>query len=422
MLVTSDCSFPRFTQLRTSNQGRPRRVSPLALLHLPSILAAARPAPLPLLEVSLTAVGYTLLLSGTLHLTTRGAAAVSNSVELTSLASSRHRSRSSVEAKLQLISTPNKMLIKVKRVQLTSDDPRLVARGDHAALTLANHALLSPHYYALLQPESPVAGVQAETGGIAVILYCAETGRSAITCLPPSFGGQGAVLGAQCDYLRKARATVDIECVVLRIEEDQQSARIVRDSIHLFAQAYGLGLTSRIKNVDKYFAFSVMKTSGTITLYNEPEEIYDVRALPEDHYFELCSLLTGVQDLVHEQGAASGMLIKCQCQYDGTQLVRRLPQLTPSAQDLLKANEHVAILNSDESLDALMSSMRDAAASDEGLLGWVQSAAAAHLKEKGPFCSVCAEVERLRRCTGCMWVYYCSLEHQREDWPHHKEW
>ncbi len=38
-----------------------------------------------------------------------------------------------------------------------------------------------------------------------------------------------------------------------------------------------------------------------------------------------------------------------------------------------------------------------------------------------PKCSVCNDTTRLLRCKRCKRVYYCSPDHQKEDWTHHKQ-
>jgi len=40
----------------------------------------------------------------------------------------------------------------------------------------------------------------------------------------------------------------------------------------------------------------------------------------------------------------------------------------------------------------------------------------------GPWCSVCAKSEGLKQCGGCGWEAFCSTEHQKQEWPHHKSW
>lgn len=40
----------------------------------------------------------------------------------------------------------------------------------------------------------------------------------------------------------------------------------------------------------------------------------------------------------------------------------------------------------------------------------------------GPLCTICAKENVAMQCSGCGMEFYCSAEHQREDWPHHKGW
>lgn len=41
---------------------------------------------------------------------------------------------------------------------------------------------------------------------------------------------------------------------------------------------------------------------------------------------------------------------------------------------------------------------------------------------KNVWCTVCGAASGLALCQGCGVDTYCSVEHQREDWPHHKDW
>ena len=36
-------------------------------------------------------------------------------------------------------------------------------------------------------------------------------------------------------------------------------------------------------------------------------------------------------------------------------------------------------------------------------------------------CRVCDSTEKLKKCTGCGTVYYCSRDHQAKDWKAHKK-
>lgn len=38
-----------------------------------------------------------------------------------------------------------------------------------------------------------------------------------------------------------------------------------------------------------------------------------------------------------------------------------------------------------------------------------------------PSCAVCQKTNDVRRCTRCLGIFYCSIEHQREDWSKHQK-
>jgi hypothetical protein len=40
--------------------------------------------------------------------------------------------------------------------------------------------------------------------------------------------------------------------------------------------------------------------------------------------------------------------------------------------------------------------------------------------ELAPCCKSCSRPEKMEECSGCTVIYYCSDEHKRRDWSHHK--
>lgn len=36
------------------------------------------------------------------------------------------------------------------------------------------------------------------------------------------------------------------------------------------------------------------------------------------------------------------------------------------------------------------------------------------------YCAVCEVESNLKACSGCGEIYYCSVEHQKQDWKQHK--
>ncbi|ORY86723.1 hypothetical protein BCR35DRAFT_313278 [Leucosporidium creatinivorum] len=41
---------------------------------------------------------------------------------------------------------------------------------------------------------------------------------------------------------------------------------------------------------------------------------------------------------------------------------------------------------------------------------------------QGSWCAYCGKSEGLRRCSGCAWETYCSVEHQKLDYADHRSW
>ncbi|ORY78036.1 hypothetical protein BCR35DRAFT_305193 [Leucosporidium creatinivorum] len=47
---------------------------------------------------------------------------------------------------------------------------------------------------------------------------------------------------------------------------------------------------------------------------------------------------------------------------------------------------------------------------------------AASLAAHGAFCAFCGNLGADKKCSGCHWETYCSVGHQKKDWPHHRDW
>lgn len=123
----------------------------------------------------------------------------------------------------------------------------------------------------------------------------------------------------------------------------------------------------------------------------------------------------------------NGIFSALPCLYDGTAYAERLPILSDKARTALAAEKR-ELTEASKRGQTLLEYI-ELTKLDGPLSGIPFTGLEASLREllvpfaaSGPLCSVCAKLGVSKRCAGCQVDCYCSVEHQREDWPHHKSW
>lgn len=116
--------------------------------------------------------------------------------------------------------------------------------------------------------------------------------------------------------------------------------------------------------------------------------------------------------------------------YDGQQGWTRLPVLSDLARSLLQearmdrfaadgTRKGFSLSTAERTLSKYMKDPTLAHASST-LQGSLDSLGV--LAAFGAYCAVCGKLGDAKKCGGCEWETYCSVEHQREDKPLYKCW
>lgn len=328
------------------------------------------------------------------------------------------------------------MPINITTRTLTPNDP--FAKPSEARTPQDNDALslwinLTYSCYVLLGPESKKIGVGRHLlpSTHVLILHCDETKRSCVVS-----SGHKARLGFQTynshlSYVTRGARKTLVHALELCDGVDTPSA-LGSLSSSLRASAERLGHRIEVVKLEvPSQACAVLFERATATvewLLKSPHADFNDAQWPqldvEDAFpttWSMLKLLQAKLDVFH------GTVSALPCIYNGRAYAERLPILSDEARTILAAVrrelaeagkrgqspiEYAKTTDLDAPLDGIPAPGLEA--TFRQLL--------VPLAASGPLCSVCAKLGVTKRCADCRVDFYCSVEHQREDWPHHRSW
>lgn len=288
-------------------------------------------------------------------------------------------------------------------------------------LTSGTSVLLEPDSskvaagYALSQFKQPV-----------LILHCDETQRSALLAVHVSMHAI-CTYDRQLSYITKAATSSTIHAAIV-VHADSAPPSLT-SNLRTSAERMGLQISITSHVVPSNTEGILFERAGgkSTCFLPSPRVNFNSSWWPEPNveliFAPLCTDLTLFQmmvDILH------GVVVtEVPCVYDGAAYPKRLPVFSNHARDTLAVvkREIAAARKSGRSPDD-SDDWRD---NMDAPLGKLNVAGAKGLRRYlmplwlfGPLCGVCAKMGVSKQCAGCGVECYCSVEHQREHWPHHK--
>lgn len=319
---------------------------------------------------------------------------------------------------------------------ITSSDPFAkppVARTPSDNAVLSETILLPLGSLALLHPNSSKTGIAVDVTDFPIpvlILFCDATKRSCIIAVDEArLLSQGH--DAQLSYIAQGASRPVINASFLYFGSlTPPNRKILGYALRASAKRTSVQVKVNIliPPVQASAIFLARGTGAVEALLPSPEARFNTEKWPEPE--AVASFLMMWQGLNFFQHGCyfgdSADFAPIPCLYDGETYPERLPVLSSEALDVL------AVVKRE--MAAVVKNGKDPA------FGWWQDALAASLgigaldgqedairrlllpvRLFSPACIVCAKERVSLRGSGCG-MEYCSSEHQRENWPHHKEW
>ncbi|ORY86757.1 hypothetical protein BCR35DRAFT_324588 [Leucosporidium creatinivorum] len=210
------------------------------------------------------------------------------------------------------------------------------------------------------------------------------------------------------------------------MEKSAEPAPAVEKNIRGLGDAHQLAFTFRYEEKKDATVLAVPKGSCQMVLYHPTPQV--PHFLPISDPFSLpFKMLVALETSAAAPNKGDRVPLMW-CQYNGMRKADRLPVLSNTARDALKAARLEATRHQHPN-----ERPREAFADLEKLYSKAKKThpgqgearivgAAKGLVQLGPYCTVCARSDSLLKCTGCGVNHYCSRAHQKQDWPHHRDW
>ncbi|ORY86750.1 integral peroxisomal membrane peroxin-domain-containing protein [Leucosporidium creatinivorum] len=273
-----------------------------------------------------------------------------------------------------------------------------------------------------------------------LVAHCAATSRSFVFL--PTLDGVAPsknlleVCKEGVEYASDGKKDESIEVLVILYDEpdtvnDSRVAAFppaLRAFLRSHPLAFRLELLPPVKT--KAEAFTVDKSSGTVTLLScppgRPSKSAEVSRF--DPFFTNAGMLLGLDSITQATLENSEYLYWRQYEGDHeSKTLPILPRLTRSRLLSRRAAKGGHTAATMEEIFKLRDLHLGAAArietNEQGVSPWTfVDATIDSLFAVPPSCIICAKEGSLFKCGGCGWEYYCSSEHQQQDWPCHKSW
>ncbi|ORY78097.1 hypothetical protein BCR35DRAFT_332476 [Leucosporidium creatinivorum] len=301
---------------------------------------------------------------------------------------------------------------------------------------LARSLYLATCSYVLLNLDTPKRFVIRDlpAQSIGIVMHCQETRRTTVGDMR-SAGMDWSPFEEQLCFVSDGKE-VKVDVIVIYDPEDPPSPAL-KPFLLALASSTSLSLKLSFSTAVSSRAPSALQVEreGARTTIMYLSDLFQINCdvtvnSEEQRRFEMrWAALAALESAVEDPERTNPISIRWQ--YGPHESAQRLPVLSYGIRTLLKGAWE-ARLQADGSLlgfspSAQVNGKRLISNIEEGRLntlpfvdrsGNLLSAAV----ERGPWCSICAKSEGLKQCGGCGWEYYCSAEHQQQEWPHHKRW
>ncbi|ORY78050.1 hypothetical protein BCR35DRAFT_305213 [Leucosporidium creatinivorum] len=330
------------------------------------------------------------------------------------------------------------MPIEVKQRSLGPDDPvmsfaAVMGAPPIGAGRLQQLLALQTYMYASLTPKSPkVAAFSIVSRGSDVLVaHCSATKRTTVST-PGKELTNWSSYGEQLKWLTDGKPG-SAELLLIYLDGTSAPPNSLRSTLLALAEPMSIALdyderaspstahlieVSKINAVTTLIHASADKSLNHILTNPPPPEMFIVM---------ICGALLLFQGCVAEIDRVPVPLWK---RYDGQKGWSRLPILSDLARSLLQQARMDRFAGDGTrkgiSRNTLASSIAGyikdpssagSQSAEQAVLKTVQG-----LTAFGAFCAVCGKLGDPKKCGGCQWETYCSVAHQKEDWPHHKSW
>lgn len=307
-------------------------------------------------------------------------------------------------------------------------------------ITIPNHFAVRPSRYGFLGPDSPheglYTGYNADSGTVIALLHCVQTRRSVVASYI-----DGVVLGSALDavweqpfqYLRDGRPeneiTISFHTFKTPFSLSYAPSDPVKDKIVTEVTRLGFKLEKEVTiPLADSLGMTFARGKAAVQLHILPPTLqgegYEVSHhcnsdnWNDDRFTTEAMLSTVTATLKANLVAARVTLPPLSLCYDGSKAVCEL-RLDDNSRQLVLAARSGA---SSKELTLLLGKItgRPTPHASDNPSG-VVIRLITHLGGRQPWCETCCRDARLK-CSGCGGASYCSPEHQKEDWKHHKNW
>lgn len=329
------------------------------------------------------------------------------------------------------------MLIKITSRTLTSTDPFVTptaARTPSVKEILSHWVVVPFGCYVLLEADSPKVGVAYKISlspQPVVVLHCEETKRSCLIVAQEFLLMQN--YDAHIAAVTRGASKPLVQALLLHVAAEQTFISSLSSNVRSSAARSKARIEIDTHRAPKQISAMLLERgTGAVTWLLAPPHIkFNSDWWPEPDvevaFPALCAALEAFRKPID---AVNGLgLHPIPCLYDGKAYPARLPILSNETRTVLALikREMAAALKSGRTPEHgwWLENMKASLGPGTAALAGMESDLRGMLMPMwlfGPVCTICAKGQVSLQCSGCRVEYYCSVEHQRADWPHHKGW